>query len=803
MSNARFSIAFGRFRITAPPLWVAVVLPLSFFVAAALSISVFGTITPIWVSNAFAVVVLMRNKRSTWPVLIVLEAVADYAADVITGAPIIGPGLVACNSFEILLIPMLLGFIGVAWPLKSIWSLANLALICLLVPIVSAAGGAGLLSIAYGAPFLAGWKTWYLSDICGLLIVTPLLLSWTDPAIRTLNLRGQTVQSIVLAGFIAAFTYLDFHDGLPDSFIAFPLLLVATFSGGLFGATTGAAAQAAVAIWCTMTGSGDLAAFAKGDPVLEIQLLQMYIAIIVLLALPVAAILEQLRERTREAQAAASAKSEFLAVMSHEIRTPMTGVLGMTDLLMNLDLSPPKARDYVKGIRTSGRHLLALVNDILDFSRIEAEKLELETIDFSLGYLFEQLRSLLVPQATECGLELHFAFDADVPKLLKGDPTRIKQVLVNLAGNGLKFTSRGSVTIAVARCAGQAGRGRYRFEVRDTGIGIPEEKQKLLFEAFSQVDSSTTRQYGGSGLGLAICRKLVNAMGGEIGVESVPGIGSRFWFEIPLALGDTPLTEAAALRELVAGPSRRVLLVEDVELNQVLITDMLRAHGHDVTLAKNGMEAVDLAAKEAFDLVLMDVQMPVMDGVEATRHIRRLPPPAGEVPVLALSANVMAAEQARYMAAGMNGALAKPIDWGQLFEALARYGGSGQKPTDNAGKADTPIDLAVLARLQDLQDQAGGLTHKLAEIFMRDTGHRLNELRHAVGCTDAPAAARIAHAIKGSAANLGAHIMVRICAEIETGAEAADLGAAPTLLDELQHEFTRACDTLTAKLTAA
>jgi CheY-like chemotaxis protein len=260
---------------------------------------------------------------------------------------------------------------------------------------------------------------------------------------------------------------------------------------------------------------------------------------------------------------------------------------------------------------------------------------------------------------------------------------------------------------------------------------------------------------------------------------------------------------------LVETESRRVLLVEDVELNQVLITDMLRAHGHDVTLAKNGMEAVDLATKEAFDLVLMDVQMPIMDGVEATRRIRRLPPPAGEVPVLALSANVMATEQARYMAAGMNGALAKPVDWAQLFEALARYGGSGEKPSDSAGKigpsakADTPIDLAVLARLQDLEGQTGGLTLKLTEIFMRDTGQRLNELSHAVGCMDAPAAARIAHAIKGSAANLGAHIVVRICSEIETGAEAADLGAVPSLLDELQHEFTRACDALTVKLTAA
>ena len=331
-------------------------------------------------------------------------------------------------------------------------------------------------------------------------------------------------------------------------------------------------------------GQRGFAAFAKTDPVLKIQLLQMYIATILLLVLPVSAVLEQLRERTREAQAATRAKSEFVAVMSHEIRTPLTGVLGMTDLLMNVDL-PPKARDYVKGIRTSGRHLLALVNDILDFSRIEAGKLQLETIDFSIDSLFEQLRSLLAPQAAERGLELHFASDADVPKLVKGDPTRIKQVLVNLAGNGLKFTSRGSVTVAVVRCAGQAGQDRYRFEVRDTGIGIPEEKQTLLFEAFSQVDSSTTRQYGGSGLGLAICRKLVKAMGGEIGVESVPGIGSCFWFEIPLALGETPLTEAPARRELVAGPKRRVLLVDDVELNQVLIADMLQSHGHEVTLA--------------------------------------------------------------------------------------------------------------------------------------------------------------------------------------------------------------------------
>jgi two-component system, sensor histidine kinase len=814
MSNARFSIALGGFRITPPPLLLMVVLPLAFFVAAAASESAFGADSPIWVSNAFVVTALLRNKRSTWPVLIVLAALADYAAEVITSTPIIGLGLVACNSFEILLVTLLVAFIGVASPLESIWSLARLVLVCLLVPIVSAAGGASVLLIAYGAPFLASWTTWYLSDICGLLTVTPLLLSWTDQALRTDRVRHSAVQTAVLAGLVGAVGYIQFNISPPNTFLAFPFLLLAAFSGRLRGATTAAGTLAAVAIWSTLHGHGSIAVTTAANTIDKVEILQLYVAVILLSTLPVAAILEQLKERTREAQAAVQAKSEFMAMMSHEIRTPMTGVLGMTDLLMNLDLSPPKAQDYVKGIQTSGQHLLALVNDILDFSRIEAGKLELETIDFSLGCLFEQLRSLLMPQATESGLELHFACDADVPKMLKGDPTRIKQVLVNLAGNGLKFTSHGSVTIALARCPGQARRDRYRFEVRDTGIGIPEEKQKLLFEVFSQVDSSTTRQYGGSGLGLAICRKLVNAMGGEIGVESAPGSGSCFWFEIPLALGENAMTAAPARQELVAGPKRRVLLAEDVELNQHLIIDMLQSHGHEVTLTRNGVEAVEVAARGQFDVVLMDVQMPVMDGIEATKRIRKLPAPAGEVPVLALSANVMAADQARYMAAGMNGALSKPIDWPELFNALALYGGADKAAdtdiltlqpvvTDIVTPADKDhvIDLATLDRLRHLQ----GATFivKLTELFVHDTGGRLEELRDAVQRADASSVAQLVHAIKGSAANLGAHIMVPICTDIEICAKAANFTTAPVRVEALQHEFTRACNALMAIPTDA
>ena len=407
--------------------------------------------------------------------------------------------------------------------------------------------------------------------------------------------------------------------------------------------------------------------------------------------------------------------------------------------------------------------------------------------------------------------------------VVRGDPTRLKQVLVNLVGNGLKFTHRGGVTVAVSRRSTDGDRERFRFEVRDTGIGIPEEKRAVLFDAFSQVDSSTTRKYGGSGLGLAISKRLVEAMGGEIGVESVVGIGSRFWFEALLETGDVLAVKAAKRHPLVAVPPQRVLLVEDVELNQVLIADMLRSHGHAVMVAANGEEAVGLVRLERFDMVLMDVQMPVMDGIEATRQIRALPSPAGQVPVLALSANVMAHERERYLAVGMNGVLTKPIDWPQLFEAMANHGGPGESvagPKAEAGPAadlsiygpgatagvavtppdiDMPIDPAVLDKLRRLQGGTEDITVKLGELFARDTGRRLVELRSAVNRADAPGVARLAHAIKGSAASLGAQIVVRICTDIEARAEAVDLGAAPAWLDELEREFARACDALSAR----
>src|SRR3954452_18671985 len=367
----------------------------------------------------------------------------------------------------------------------------------------------------------------------------------------------------------------------------------------------------------------------------------------------------QLVARHEGAESATRAMSEFLAVMSHEIRTPLTAVLGMADLLAAEQLSP-RQRGFAEAIRTSDRHLLHVINDVLDFSRIEAGGLELERVDFPLGEVLEQVRSLMVPQAVERGLHLAFELDEHSPPIVKGDPTRLRQVLLNLVGNGLKFTHAGGVTVRMT--SRPAGEGRFvlRFEVEDTGIGIAPEQVADLFRPFAQADRSIARRYGGSGLGLAISRRLVGAMGGEIGVESAPGEGSRFWFEVPLERGDVLVAAERSAPEQASVRPLRVLVADDVEVNRELLGEVLGRHGHAVAFAADGAEAVALVARERFDAVLMDVQMPVMDGVEATRRVRALPPPACRVPVLGLTANVLEGERRRYLSAGMDRCLTKP-----------------------------------------------------------------------------------------------------------------------------------------------
>ena len=456
MSLALGPSVLHRLKLTAPSLWLVVVLPLAYYTAAYSTLSFFGALAPLWISNAFVVAALLRNKRSTWPVLICLGALADYAAVLSVNGWLVSLGIMVTDSAEFTLIAALSGFTPTTSLTESIQPMARLAALCILVPMVGAAAGATLLRFAYSVPFADGWGPWYLADASGLLLITPLLLSWTDPTFWTAGASHVAYQTLALSALVAIAGYFDFHNALPGLFLAFPFLVLTTFRGRLLGATTAAAPLALIAIWSTFTGHGAIAAFAGTHIVARVQYLQLYILVVLLVALPLAAVLEQREKLTAQLRA----KTEFLAVMSHEIRTPMTGVLGMADLLMQEQM-PAKQRDYVARIRASGRHLLTLINDILDFSRIEAGRIELEAIDFDIREVFAQLRSLLAPLAVERGLDLSFEADDHAALRVRGDPTRIRQVLINLVGNGIKFTRRGGVTVSVSNFRGPRHRDRH------------------------------------------------------------------------------------------------------------------------------------------------------------------------------------------------------------------------------------------------------------------------------------------------------------------------------------------------------